>query len=91
MLYSLGAMTTFGNHDLALDAQWRLMGSLEALNGWILFGLTTAFLFTVNYRGFGCTVTRSPRHLGHKACTAELSLRSFFPRTALGAIEHRRR
>lgn len=23
------------------------MGSLEALNGWILFGLTTAFLFTV--------------------------------------------
>jgi hypothetical protein len=47
MLYSLGAMTTFGNHDLTLDMQWRLMGSLEALNGWILFGLTTAFLFTV--------------------------------------------
>jgi hypothetical protein len=23
------------------------MGALEALNGWILFGLTTAFLFTV--------------------------------------------
>jgi hypothetical protein len=23
------------------------MGSLEALNGWILFGLTTAFMFTV--------------------------------------------
>jgi hypothetical protein len=47
MLYSLGAMTTFGSHNLALDMQWRLMGSLEALNGWILFGLTTAFLFTV--------------------------------------------
>ncbi len=47
MLYSLGAMTTFGNDKLTLDAQWRLMGSLEALDGWILFGLTTAFLFTV--------------------------------------------
>jgi hypothetical protein len=23
------------------------MGALEALNGWILFGLTTAFLFSV--------------------------------------------
>jgi hypothetical protein len=47
MLYSLGAMTTYGNGDLRLEARWRLMGSLEALNGWILFGLTTAFLFTV--------------------------------------------
>jgi hypothetical protein len=24
-----------------------MMGALEALDGWILFGLTTAFLFTV--------------------------------------------
>jgi hypothetical protein len=47
MLYSLGAMTTSGNAYLALESRWRLMGSLEALNGWILFGLTTAFLFTV--------------------------------------------
>jgi hypothetical protein len=23
------------------------MGALEALNGWILFGLTTAFLFAI--------------------------------------------
>ena len=47
MLYSLGAMTTYGGADLKLESQWQLMGSLEALNGWILFGLTTAFLFTV--------------------------------------------
>jgi hypothetical protein len=47
MLYSLGAMTTYGNAHLNLESQWQLMGSLEALNGWILFGLTTAFLFTV--------------------------------------------
>ncbi len=47
MLYSLGAMTTYGSGHLNLESRWQLMGSLEALNGWILFGLTTAFLFTV--------------------------------------------
>lgn len=47
MLYSLNAMTTYGHADIHLLPQWRLMGSLEALNGWILFGLTTAFMFNV--------------------------------------------
>jgi hypothetical protein len=47
MLYSLNAMTTYGHANLHLGAHWQLMGSLEALNGWILFGLTTALLFTV--------------------------------------------
>jgi hypothetical protein len=45
MLYSLGAMTTYGHQDLTLEAQWRLLGAIEALNGWLLFGLSTAFLF----------------------------------------------
>jgi hypothetical protein len=26
------------------------MGALEALNGWILFGLSTAFLYAINQR-----------------------------------------
>lgn len=47
MLYSLIAMTSYGHADLYLAPRWRMMGALEALNGWILFGLTTAFLFTV--------------------------------------------
>jgi hypothetical protein len=47
MLYSLSAMTTYGHADIHLETRWQLMGSLEALNGWILFGLTTAYLFTV--------------------------------------------
>ncbi|HXJ82292.1 MAG TPA: hypothetical protein VMS64_26870 [Candidatus Methylomirabilis sp.] len=45
MLYSLGSMTTFGHANLFLRDHWQLMGALEALNGIILFGLTTAFLF----------------------------------------------
>ena len=45
MLYSLNAMTSYGHANLFLEDHWRLMGALEALNGWLLFGLTTAFLF----------------------------------------------
>ena len=45
MLYSLGAMTTYGS-GLFLAEHWCLMGAIEALSGWLLFGLTTAFLFS---------------------------------------------
>jgi hypothetical protein len=47
LLYSLGAMTTYGHASAYLAAHWQLMGTLEALNGVILFGLTTAFLFNM--------------------------------------------
>jgi hypothetical protein len=47
MLYSLNAMTSYGHESLMLDNRWQLMGALEAVNGWLLFGLTTAFLFAV--------------------------------------------
>ena len=45
VLYSLSAMTTYGHERFDLASHWRLMGALEALNGMILFGLTTAFLY----------------------------------------------
>ncbi len=45
MLYSLNAITSYGHESLTLSDGWRLMGAMEALNGWLLFGLTTAFLF----------------------------------------------
>ena len=47
VLYSLNAITSYGHTNLDLKGHWQLMGALEALNGWIVFGLTTAFLFTV--------------------------------------------
>ncbi len=50
MLYSLNAMTTYGHSDLELTARWQLMGALDALNGMLLFGLTTAFLYGVLQR-----------------------------------------
>jgi len=47
LLYSLGAMTTYGHASFYLAPHWQLMGTLEALNGMILFGLTTAFLYQI--------------------------------------------
>jgi hypothetical protein len=40
-------MTSYGHETYALVPRWQMMGALEALDGWILFGLTTASLFTV--------------------------------------------
>src|SRR5262245_8994045 len=47
LLYSLGSMTTYGHVDIVLEPHWQVMGALEALNGLMLFGLTTAFLVSV--------------------------------------------
>jgi hypothetical protein len=47
LLYSLNAMTSYGHTNLVLEEHWQLMGALEALNGWLLFGMTTAFLVIV--------------------------------------------
>jgi hypothetical protein len=50
MLYSLSALTTYGHANIFLDSKWQMMGALEALNGMLLFGLTTAFLFAMIQR-----------------------------------------
>jgi hypothetical protein len=50
MLYSLNAMTSYGHESLFLEPQWQLLGAIESLNGWLLFGLTTAFLFGIIQR-----------------------------------------
>ena len=47
VLYSLSAITTYGHANIFLDPHWQLMGALEALNGILLFGLITAFLFAI--------------------------------------------
>ena len=46
-LYSLNALTAFGHTDIMLERKWQLMGAMESLNGWILFGLSTAYLFVL--------------------------------------------
>lgn len=46
-LYSMNALTAFGHTDLKLARPWQLLGAMESLNGWILFGLSTAYLFAL--------------------------------------------
>ena len=52
ILYSLNAITSYGHAHLQLEDQWHLMGAMEALTGWLVFGLSTAFLFAITQRLF---------------------------------------
>ncbi|HUN89800.1 MAG TPA: hypothetical protein VMU28_13460 [Terriglobales bacterium] len=61
MLYSLNALTSYGHVTLELEYHWQFMGALEALNGWLLFGLTTAFLFAIMEKAWS-TDTHDRRH-----------------------------
>ena len=46
-VYSLGTMTTFELPGLALPPRGQMVGALEAVNGVLLFGISTAFIFAV--------------------------------------------
>jgi len=52
ILYSLNAITSYGHVTIFLEEHWQMMGALESLTGCILFGLTTAYLFTVMQRAW---------------------------------------
>jgi len=47
ILYSIDSIATRGASGLVLPPHWQLMGALEAANGVLLFGISTAFIFTV--------------------------------------------
>jgi hypothetical protein len=45
--------TALGYGDIILSERWQLLGPLEAINGLLLFGLSTALLFAVMSRLIG--------------------------------------
>jgi hypothetical protein len=47
LLFSLDSMSTRGASGLTLQRPWRMMGALEAVDGMLLFGVSTAYLFAV--------------------------------------------
>ena len=47
MLFSVGSMTTVGAPGLALQRHWQMMGVLEAADGALVFGISTAYIFGV--------------------------------------------
>jgi Ion channel len=48
--FSVVTFSTLGYGDIVLDPGWRLLGSIAAVNGVILFGWTTALVFIVVQR-----------------------------------------
>jgi len=47
LYFSTVSFTSLGYGDVVLDRRWRLLGSIEAANGLLLFGWSTAFLISV--------------------------------------------
>jgi len=47
ILYSVDSMSTRGASGLVLERHWRMMGALEATDGMLLFGISTAFIFSM--------------------------------------------
>lgn len=47
LFYSVDSMTTRGASGLPLEQHWRMLGAVEAMDGMLLFGISTAYLFAV--------------------------------------------
>jgi hypothetical protein len=56
--FSAENYTALGYGDIVLSGRWRLLGPLEAINGLLLFGLSTAVMFAVLSR----LITNRLRH-----------------------------
>jgi hypothetical protein len=47
LLFSVDSMSTRGASGLTLQRPWQMMGALEAVDGMLLFGVSTAYIFAV--------------------------------------------
>ncbi|WP_158310448.1 potassium channel family protein [Azospirillum baldaniorum] len=45
--FSIVTMTTVGYGDVILTGEWRVLAAFQAMNGMLLSGLSTAFLFAI--------------------------------------------
>jgi hypothetical protein len=50
LYYSGNTYTTLGDSTTVLSARWRLLAPVEAANGMLMFGVTTAIIFAVIHR-----------------------------------------
>src|SRR5262245_58141840 len=58
--------TSLGYGDVVMTASWRLFGPLEAADGLLMFGVSTAMIFAVIQRLFQARVNpRRARRTGH--------------------------
>jgi hypothetical protein len=45
ILYSIDSISTRGASGLILERRWQMIGALEAMDGMLLFGISTAYVF----------------------------------------------
>jgi hypothetical protein len=64
--------TALGYGDFILSGRWRLLGPLEAINGLLLFGLSTAVMFAVMSRLIATRLHLHPDHPGEAAENPEV-------------------
>ena len=50
LYFSTATFSTLGYGDIVLEPQWRLLGSLEGINGFLLIGWSTAYLVAASTR-----------------------------------------
>jgi hypothetical protein len=60
ILYSVDSMATRGASGSMLQSHWQMLGALEAADGMLLFGISTAFVFTVMQFYYQHLVFRTP-------------------------------
>ena len=61
ILYSVDSMSTRGTSGLSLERHWKLMGALEAMDGMLLFGISTAYIFAM-MQAYWSLMTRGRPH-----------------------------
>jgi hypothetical protein len=69
--FSAENYTSLGYGDIVLSERWRLLGPLEAVNGLLLFGLSTAVMFTIMSRLITSRLHHQLGQLGQSALSAE--------------------
>ena len=60
-IYSLGTMATLDIPELALPSRYQMISVLEGVNGVLLFGISTAFIFAVMQTYFLMLFRRNER------------------------------
>jgi voltage-gated potassium channel Kch len=53
LYFSMATFTTVGYGDIVLAGEWRILASLQAANGMIMFGWSTALIFHYIQRAYG--------------------------------------
>jgi hypothetical protein len=61
IVYSVDSMSTRGASGLVLEPHWRMMGALEAMDGMLLFGISTAYIFAM-MQAYWSLMTRGRPH-----------------------------